>query len=399
VLFGIVATTAAIGRHDAANSVASSSEPQLLRAESLYASLSDADATAATTFLTGGIESAGRRARYLADIRAASGHLAELSRRAGSSSDTRVATAALATQLPVYTGLVESARANNRQGFPVGAAYLRRASNLMRGSLLPASERIYVDEAQRADADYRDGTRNTGLIVAVILGGLLLVGLVVTQVAVGRLSNRVLNVPLLVATAILVGLGAWVVIGLTTEQNALAKAQREGSDSVQLLSASHALALRAQHDESLALIGRGSDSTSVEDFDRTVSALEGRGPGGGLLGDAERAAARSGSRRDVLAVRSALQRLERFHRVVVRRERAGAYKAAVGTYINRELPQAEQLNTILTTQTNAAQRRFATHADDANGAVKELRFAIPLLAIVIAALAVQGLAARIKEYR
>jgi hypothetical protein len=123
--------------------------------------------------------------------------------------------------LPVYTGLVEEARSNNRQGVPVGAAYLRRASELMRTQLLPAAERLSVVEAQRADADYRDGTRNTGLIVAVVLGGLLLVGLVVTQVAVGRFTNRVLNVPMLVATVILVGLGAWMVVGLVSEQNAL----------------------------------------------------------------------------------------------------------------------------------------------------------------------------------
>jgi hypothetical protein len=93
VVFGIVATSVATSRRDAARSVSASSEPQLVRAESLYASLSDADATAATTFLTGGVEPATRRARYLADINAASARLAELSRGAGTSSDIRAAVA------------------------------------------------------------------------------------------------------------------------------------------------------------------------------------------------------------------------------------------------------------------------------------------------------------------
>ena len=146
----------------------------------------------------------------------------------------------------------------------------------MRTSLLPAAQHLYVTEAQRIDSDYRDGTRNIGLVIAVVLGGLLLVGLVVTQVFVGRFSNRVLNVPLLIATVIVVGLGAWIAIGLASEQNALAKAQRDGSDSVQLLSAARVMALRAQRDDSIALIGRGSDTTSVADFDRTVAALRGR---------------------------------------------------------------------------------------------------------------------------
>jgi hypothetical protein len=210
---------------------------------------------------------------------------------------------------------------------------------------------------------------------------------------VGRLSNRVLNVPLLIATVILVGLGAWIVIGLVSEQNALAKAQRDGSDSVQLLSASRVMALRAQRDDSLALIGRGSDTTSVADFDRTVTALR------GLLGEAEQAAARAGSPDDVAAARAALARVVATHRVVATRENAGAYPPAVGAYRRREVPQAERLNATLDAQTRAAQERFASHADDATHGVKLLRFAIPLLAVVIAVLALQGLAPRIREYR
>jgi hypothetical protein len=399
IVFGAIATTVATTRRDGARSVASSSEPQLMRAESLYASLSDADATAATTFLTGGIEPAQRRRRYLADITAANSRLAELARRAGGSSDTRAAAATLATQVPVYTGLVEAARSNNRQGFPVGAAYLRRASDLMRTRLLPAAEHLYVVEARRTDADYRAGTRKGGLIAAVVVGGVLLALLVLTQLGLTRLTNRVLNVPLVAATVILAGLGVWIVVGLAAEQNALASAQREGSDSVQLLSASRVLALRAQRDESLALVGRGSDTTSLADFDRTIAQLRGRGPQGGLLGEAERAAARSGSQAGVIAARTALARLQDVHLDVAALEGGGQYAAAVRTYIRRELPQAERLDAGLEAQTRAAQQRFASNADDATSAVRGMPIAIPLLAVGIAALALQGLAARIREYR
>ena len=393
ILFGVVATIAATSRRDAAQSVASSSEPQLVRAESLYASLSDADAIAATTFLTGGPESAASRARYGDDIQAAGAGLQELSRRAGTARDVRASVATLSTQLPVYTGLVETPRSNSRQGFPVGAAYLRRASDLMRMQLLPAALHLYVVEGQRADADYRDGTRNTGLVLTLFLGGLLLAGLVATQVAVGRFSNRMLNVPMLVATVVLVGLGAWIVVGLVAEQNALAKAQREGSDSVQLLSAARVMALRAQADESLALIGRGSDTTGVKDFERAAAALR------GLLADARRAAARSGSSSGVAAASTALARVEAVHRVVARREHDGDFPNALKAYRRREGPQAQRLDTTLDAQTSAAQRRFSSHAGDATSAVTGMRFAIPLLAVVIALLALQGLALRIREYR
>ena len=85
--------------------------------------------------------------------------------------------------------------------------------------------------------------------------------------------------------------------------------------------------------------------------------------------------------------------------MVARRETGGAYTAAVNAYLRQEVPQAERLNATLDAQTRAAQERFASHADDATHGVKLLRFAIPLLAVVIAALVLQGLAPRIREYR
>ena len=62
----------------------------------------------------------------------------------------------MSTQLPVYTGLVETARVYNRQGLPLGAAYLREASGLMRDKLLPAAKQLYRTETGRL-ADDRDG--------------------------------------------------------------------------------------------------------------------------------------------------------------------------------------------------------------------------------------------------
>jgi hypothetical protein len=399
IALGAVATTAATSRRDAAHSLSGSDEPQLVRGEGIYASLSAADATAATTFLTGGIEPAGRRSQYLRDLDAASAQLTALARHAGASPDTRTAAATLAKQLPVYTGLVEAARANNRQGFPVGAAYLRRASELMRTRLLPAAERLYVVEARRMNGDYRDGTRNVGLIATFVVAAVLLLLLVLAQIGLARLTNRILNVPLVMATVLVAVLGIWIGLGLSGEQNALAAAQRKGSDAVQLLSASRVLALRAQRDESLALIGRGSDTTSLPDFERTMIALRGKGADDGLLGEAERVARRSGRAGSMEGVRASLAGFERAHAHVAARERLGDYTGAVRTYIDDELRQARRLDAALESGTRAGQQRFAANADSANSSVRGLEFGIPLLTLAIAALAFLGLSYRIREYR
>src|SRR4051794_3466856 len=396
---GAVAATTATSSREAARSLAGSNEPQLVRAEGVYASLSAADATAATTFLRGGIEPAGRRSQYLRDVDAAGTQLAALAREAGSSPDTRTAAATLAKQLPVYTGLVEAARANNRQGFPVGAAYLRRASELMRTRLLPAAERLYVVEAQRMNGDYRDGTRNVGLIATFVVAAVLLALLVLAQIGLARLTNRILNVPLVMATVLVAAVGIWIGLGLSGEQNGLAAAQREGSDAVQLLSASRVLALRAQRDESLSLIGRGSDTTSLPDFERTMIALRGKRADDGLLGEAERVAQRSERAGSMNGVRASLAAFERAHARVAARERLGDYTGAVRTYIDDELRQARRLDAALESGTLAGQHRFATNADKANSSVRGVEFGIPLLTLAIAALAFLGLSYRIREYR
>jgi hypothetical protein len=94
--------------------------------------LADADATVVSGYLSGGDESTAARQRYDDDIAAAASGLAAAAGRADDPA-TADRVAELARQLPVYAGLIEQARANNRQGLPVGASYLGRASDLMQG--------------------------------------------------------------------------------------------------------------------------------------------------------------------------------------------------------------------------------------------------------------------------
>src|SRR3954447_10106544 len=69
---GLVSTRTVDARRGAAASIATRDEPLMVQAESLYASLSDADATAAATLIAGGVEAPARRQRYLAALRRAS---------------------------------------------------------------------------------------------------------------------------------------------------------------------------------------------------------------------------------------------------------------------------------------------------------------------------------------
>ena len=118
---------------------------------------------------------------------------------------------AISTHLPIYSGLIESARANNRQGFPVGAAYLRPASDLMRTQILPAASTLYQVEARRLGGDYASGVSSAAVVVLVVLAVVMLGLLMAVQLYLAALTHRILSVPMAVAT--LVGLAPHGVVG------------------------------------------------------------------------------------------------------------------------------------------------------------------------------------------
>src|SRR5882757_5960432 len=127
LVWGAFAAWAVYQRASGANDVVGTSEPLSLDGQQIYRALSDADATAASAFLSGGLEPLAARHRYQADIAQAAAHLESATAAAGHSPAARDL-AKLSAGLPVYTGEVETARANNRLGLPLGAAYLREAS-------------------------------------------------------------------------------------------------------------------------------------------------------------------------------------------------------------------------------------------------------------------------------
>jgi hypothetical protein len=402
IVFGALAASAVSSRSQAARSVASDTEPLLVTAEGLYASLSDADATAATTFVTGGQEPPARRERYSGDLLAGSGQLAALARQAGGSAQTRAAIQTLATELPVYSGLVATARANNRQGFPIGAAYLRQASTLMRAKLLPAAGRLYEVEALRLNDDYRSGVSLTALVVVSSVVCAMLGLLAAIQLGLARLTHRVINIAMAVATTLVVVLGVWMVVGLIGEQNALSRAQRTGSDGVQVLSAARILALRAQGDDGLALVARGGGEASLADFEAVARRLGSFGQPSSLLGQAAAIARRSGSVAATQRLSDTFAQYVDVHRRVVALETNGRFNDAVNLAVGShamELSLSEAFSSEVVQQITAAQSRFAGAAADASSALGGLWLWIPLLSVLFAALALYGVAQRLGEYR
>ena len=400
--FGLLGETAATTRRNAARTAATESEPLLLRAVQLHDALSDADATASATFVIGGAEPSARRRRYLADVEAASSALAILGRRTDTSPETAAAVAGIGRDLPVYTGLIETARADNRQGFPVGAAYLRRASTLMRDRMLPAAARVYAVQGRLLNGRYRAGASGAVIVTFALVAVLTAAVLIAVQAYLIRLTHRRVNLPLVLGTLVFVAVAAWGVLGLAAEQRALLRAQRDGSDPVEVLSAVRALALRAQADEGLSLAARGSGDASLADFQLAFRMLGLSTRSQGLLDDAEQLAAQHGSEQDVRRLAQQFDAYQRVHERVFSLESQGRFNVAADLSVGangQELRIADGIRRSLDRLIGASQRRFESAAADARSAVGGLWLGIPLLTLSGALLGLHGVRLRMNEYR
>jgi hypothetical protein len=396
ICFGVIATIAEHSRAQAAQAARTQTEPLLVQSVNLYTALSDANATATTTFLKGGLEPPARRARYVADLNAASRALATLTRGVGDDPVAGAAVQTIGRQLPVYSGLIESARANNLQGYPIGAAYLRQASSLLTGSILPAADQVYAAEARRLSDDYSTGTAAAAFVA---LGAVILLALAVllyAQAYVARVSRRILNPLMLGATAVLLAISIWAVLGMIQERNALASARR-AADSVEVLSATRVLVSRAQSDQSLTLANRGSDETDPIDFTHVMAQL---GSTRGLLAEirdqarSEAAVAASGR------LDHAFDEFRTRAATVTTAQNSGRTGAAIA---DASSPQAvaltDQLSANLSAQIASAQRQVVEAGGDATSALAGLWIVIPVLTAIAAGLAALGIWQRLREYR
>jgi len=255
-----------IAEHDA---VLDHSEPFAYAAQNLYVALSAADAAAASAYLAG-IETPALRARYQQALADAASALADATAGA-TDPNTRKAVAEISAQLAAYTGLVESARANNRQGYAVGSAYLREASSLMQTSLLPGAEKIFTANLAAVDEDQR--AVGSTPIVGLVLLVLVLVAIGVGSVMVSRRTNRQFNLGLVVAAVLVLVVIAWVVGATRLAANAIEHSRTDGTARFEQLAKARILAQQARTDETLLLIARGDITAGQVTFLKRIEDL------------------------------------------------------------------------------------------------------------------------------
>jgi hypothetical protein len=384
--WGVLATLTADQHASAAADVVAAREPLTLDAQQIYRGLSDADATAASAFLSGGLEPAAARQRYDADISQAALGIEAAGALVGPSGSASKDLAALSAGLPVYAGEVGTAVADNRLGLPLGAAYLREASALLRGTLLPAASDIYTKESGLLTSASAQATGLPLLVLALLVG--LGLGYVLYRSSrwLTRRTHRVFNYGLLVASVAGVVSLAWLAAAFFVGRGDLLNAQQRGSAPAEAFARAEVAALQAHADESLTLIDNTGDDSYQKDYLAQQKLL---GPGPGTLLAALPAQAATDA-----------QAWYRAHAALRAQDDAGNHAAAVGSALSGDAAASfAALSATLSHGIDASQAVFASSArtgrDDFTGLTEGMIAASLVMAVGCA----WGLSRRLAEYR
>jgi len=244
-------------------------EPLAFAAGQLYTTLSVADAAAATAFIPGS-EPHTVRQRYEQSITAAA---VALTRASSGLTDPDLVELLGRTNahLAVYTGLIETARTNNRMGNPVGSSYLSEASALMQETILPDAQRLYEATSERVDTETTASTKIPAPVI-IVVATTLLFGAFAHRWLASHTKRRV-NVGLVVGGLAIAIMIIWVGTALAVSTAASRTAKNTAAESLRTVTNLAITAQQARADETLALIRRGDEEVRKRSYYQRVDLM------------------------------------------------------------------------------------------------------------------------------
>ncbi|OHV28273.1 hypothetical protein BBK14_03715 [Parafrankia soli] len=387
-----------LSRQHAVDALARDSGASFVAAQQLHAELSVADATVARAFLAGGVEPPAQRTAYQESIASASGRIVDLALAGG----PREPLSVLAAQLPVYTGLIERARANNRIGNVVGGAYLRQASELMQTRILPAVDRLAAEDALDIDRGYAQATRWYQPVLVGVAGAAALAALVALQIRLFRRTHRMFNLRLVAATVLVVIATGLTLLAFGVSRARLVDSRNDAFRPMTVVAQVRVLALRAWGDESLSLIARGNGDDLDADARRVTERLgydpAGRPAGTGALATAAALDGPDAPGQDVL-----VPDWERYQDTAVRvrdlvRD-VGGFQEAVRVALDEGTSTFTRFDGDAETAFTASRERFAAGLSSAAGTYDGVAAGTGTALGLAMLLTLAGVQSRINDYR
>ncbi|CAJ1585835.1 protein kinase G-activating protein GlnX [[Mycobacterium] wendilense] len=257
-------------RQQALTTVLNHTEPLSFAAGELYTTLSVADAAAATAFIAGA-EPRPVRQRYEQAITNAA---AALTRAASGLTDEnmRELTARINANLAVYTGLIETARTNNRAGNPVGSSYLSEASSLMQENILPDAQRLYQATSSQVDEETTASTRIPSPVILIVTATILFGAFAHRWLA--RRTRRRVNIGLVAGGMAIMVMVVWVGTALVISTAVSRSAQNTAATSLKTVTNLAITAQQARADETLSLIRRGDEDVRKQSYYQRIETMQ-----------------------------------------------------------------------------------------------------------------------------
>jgi hypothetical protein len=367
-------------------------EPMSFAAGQLYTTLSVADAAAATALISGA-EPLAVRQRYeqaitdaaVAVTRASSGltdpALVELLGRTNA-------------RLAVYTGLIETARTNNRLGNPVGSSYLSEASALMQQTILPDAQRLYEATSARVDAETTASATIPAPVIIVVAITLLFGAFAHRWLA--RHTKRRVNVGLVIGGLAIAIMIIWVGTALAISTAGSRAAKNTAAESLRAVTSLAITAQQARADETLALIRRGDEDVRKRSYYQRVDQM--RDELRDYLGRSD-AVDKSGLAEADQLLQKWRQADERIDDYINVGNYQAATQVALGTGENDSTPAFDKLNDALNQGIQQSRTQLRSDISSARRVLSGTTVGGAMLSVGAALAVALGLWPRLSEYR
>jgi hypothetical protein len=270
VLSAFATSTTIDHRQQALTTVLDATEPLSFAAGQLYTTLSVADAAAATAFIAGA-EPRPVRQRYEQAITDAAVALTHASSGL-TDQPMQDLLGRINANLAVYTGLVETARTNNRAGNPVGSSYLSEASSLMQDTILPDAQRLYQETSSRVDSETTASTRIPAPVIFVVAATIVFGAF--THRWLGRRTRRRVNVGLVAGGLAILIMVIWVGTALAISTAGSRSAKDTAAESLKTVTNLAITAQQARADETLSLIRRGDEDIRKQSYYQRIDTMQ-----------------------------------------------------------------------------------------------------------------------------
>lgn len=240
--------------------------PSIIAASGIGAKLASAHRHAAAALLSSGGDATICWQKYDADLEAASERLVGAAQNISSTNDSREAVIHIVQKLPEYAALIGQSRQLKGAEREI---LVEQADHVLHAEILPATEKLDLTQFQRLNAVYMECHRNAveDAWTSLALGTFVLAALLKTQIFLYRHFRRLLNLPLVLASALLLIGMLYISSALTTVHEHLRVAKADAFDSVYVLWKARSVAQDAHADRAFYLL-----TQNRRDFENAFSA-------------------------------------------------------------------------------------------------------------------------------